>query len=210
MEFRIGCHIIDKNGTRLGKLTHVVVDPATKEVAEIVLGESGILGRDAIVPVGAVTSAEHDAIHLELTKDQIGNLKDFVLSHFVEPEGYDPGSAAWGSGALIAQGVGPVGAASGMEGLAYTPIVESEEQIPEGDVDIRPGTEVWASDGKIGHVDDVLVDGETKRVRAFLVKEGFVFHHDVEVDLKYVSAIGADRITLSVTKDDLEQDAELK
>jgi len=209
MEFRIGCHIVDKNGTRLGKLTHVVVDPATKEVAEIVLGESGILGRDALVPVGAVTTAEHDQIQLELTKDQIGNLKDFVLSHFVEPVG-DSGSAAWGTGSLIAQGVGPVGAASGMEGLAYTPIVESEEQIPEGDVDLRPGTEVWASDGKIGHVDDVLVDEETKRVRGFLVKEGHIFHHDVEVSLKQVANIGTDRITLSLSKEDLEHNAEPK
>ncbi|HZT95617.1 MAG TPA: PRC-barrel domain-containing protein [Chloroflexota bacterium] len=203
MEFHIGAHIVDREGERVGTLKNVIVNPDTKQVEEIVLGESGMIGREVVVPVGTVAAAEADQIQLDLDQNQVGKLKDFVHTNYIAPEPGGFTGMPWAGGALIAPGIAPVGAAAGLETIAYTPIVETEEQIPEGDVDIRPGTEVWATDGKVGTVDDVFVDPQTNRVTGFVVKEGFIFQHDVEVSLAQISSIGSERIDLKVAKADL-------
>ncbi len=203
MDLHIGATILDRDGEGLGKLTHVIVDPKTDEVAEIVLGERGLLGRDVIVPVGAVNSASRDEIHLELSKEQADKLQDFAVSNFIAPPPEAFAGYPWAGAALVGQGLAPVGAATGLESIAYTPVVETAEQIPEGDVDLEPGTEVWASDGKVGTVRDVLVDDQTKRVRGFVIQEGLVFHKSVEVSMDEVATIGADRVTLKVSKAEL-------
>jgi len=200
MDFHIGAEIVGRDGERYGKLSHVIVDPRTNEVVEIVLGESGLTGRDVLVPVGAVNSADHDTITIELDKSQLDKLQTFAIAHYITPE---PGTAAY-PGALMAPGYAPVGAATGIETIGMTPIVEVTEQIPEGDVDLEPGTEVWATDGKVGSIRDVLVDEQTNRVRGFVVEEGLFFHHDVEIGFDQVASVGADRVTLKVTKAELE------
>lgn len=204
MDFHVGCPIRDRDRERLGKLSHVIVDPETKEVVEIVLAESGVVGRDVIVPVGAVDQADHEGIQLQLSKHQAQNLKDFEVVNYTSPPPEMFAEYPWAGGALIGQGLAPVGAASGLESIAYTPIVDTEEQIPEGDVVLEPGTEVWARDGKVGTVRDVLVDEETKRVRGFVIQEGVLFHKDVEVSLADVANIGSERVTLKLAKDDLK------
>ncbi len=205
MEFRIGCSVTDRDGDRVGKLKHVIVNPDSKEVEEIVLSETGLLGRELVTPIGVVGSAEADEVKLDLDKTQIEGLKDFVQTRYLEPPAGGFEGMPWAGGALISPGIAPVGAAAGIESIAYTPIVESREQIQEGDIDIAPGTEVWATDGKVGTVADVSVDDQTKRVTSFTIQEGVLFHHEVEVPISQVSSIGEDRIDLNVAKDELSE-----
>jgi uncharacterized protein YrrD len=205
MEFHIGAPILDVAGEELGHLRHVIVDPDTKEVAELVLDENGWLGRDVIIPVGAVNTAEHDGVGLQLTKEQAGKLQSFEDVKYIAPDAVAMGQVPWATGALMAQEMMPVGAAAGVGAVAFTPVVETTENIPEGDVDIQPGTGVWATDGKVGSVHDVLVDEQTKRVRGFIVQKGLIFHTDVEVGLDKVADIASDRVTLKVSKAELAQ-----
>ena len=203
MDFHIGAAIVNPDGDRLGKLTHVIVDPTTNEVVEIVLGESGLMGRDVIVPVGAVNTADHDEVMIQLNKEQLDKLQSFSDSNYIVPEA--GALAGYPTGALIAPGMAPVGAATGIETIGLTPIVEVTEHIPEGDIDIEPGTEVWAADGKVGSVQDVLVDSQTRRVTGFVIEKGLLFKTDIPVTRDQVAEIGTDRITLKLSKAELER-----
>lgn len=200
MDFHIGSAILDRDGKRLGTLTHVIVDPRTKQVVEIVLAEGGLIGRDLIVPAGAVNTADAESVKVELDHDQLDKLQSFAVTHYSTPS-FDAGD--YPAGALIAPGMAPVGAAAGLETIGMMPIVEVTEQIPEGDIDIEPGTEVWANDGKIGTIRDVMVDEQTRRVTSFVIEKGFWFHSDLEIMLDQVATIGAERVTLKVAKADL-------
>jgi uncharacterized protein YrrD len=203
VDFHIGAPIFDRSGQRLGSLKHVIVDPDTKEVAEIVLEQSGIMGRDVVVPLGAVNKAGRESVELALDKEQARALPDFILTKYETPPPDLVSAYPWATGALIAQGMAPVGAAAGLESIAFTPIVDTIEQIPPGDVDLSPGTEVWASDGKIGSIRDVIVDEQTRRIRGFIIESGFLLHKDTEVSLDQVVQISEDRVTLKVSKADL-------
>jgi sporulation protein YlmC with PRC-barrel domain len=206
VDYHIGAPIFDRNGERLGSLKHVVVDPSTSQVADIVLGESGLLGRDVIVPVSSVGQAEPDRVDLTLDREQAHALEDFVTTSYqAPPPGMFAGSP-WVSGALITDGIGPVGAASGIESIAYTPVVDTIEQIPPGDVDVAPGTEVWATDGKIGHVRDIVTEEQTGKIRGLVVEGGrFFSHKDYEVSLAQVAEIADDRVSLKMSKAELKR-----
>ena len=184
-------------------MKHVIVDPNTKEVADVVLEQSGIMGRDVVVPIGAVNKAGRESVELALDKEQARALPDFILTKYETPPPDLVSAYPWATGALIAQGMAPVGAAAGLESIAFAPIVDTTEQIPPGDVDLSPGTEVWATDGKIGSIRDVIVDEETRRIRGFVVEKGFLLHTDTEVSLDQVAQIAKDRVTLKDSKADL-------
>ena len=77
------------------------------------------------------------------------------------------------------------------------------EQVPEGDVVIEPGTEVWATDGKVGTVKDVLVDDSSGKINGFVIQEGHLFHTSVNVSLEQVAGIDDSRVTLKVSKAEL-------
>lgn len=204
MDFHIGAPIYDRDGDHVGNVKHVVIDPETREVAEIVLGESGILGREVVVPIGAVETAEQDRVDVALDREQVKGLTDFTVTSYQAPPPELFGGAPWANAGLVAQGVAPVGAATGLESIAFTPIVDTTQHIPEGDVDLSPGTDVYASDGKVGSIRDVIVDEQTNRVRAFIVEKGFVFHEDVEVSVDQVARFDDNRVTLTVAKEDLK------
>ena len=204
MEFHIGAPIYDRDGNHDGSVKHVVIDPATKEVAEIVLGEGGILGRDVVVPIGAVQKAEKDRIDLALDHEQVNGLSDFTVTSYQSPPPEYFGGAPYANAGLITMGAAPVGAATGIESIAFTPIVETTEKIPEGDVDLSPGTDVYATDGKVGSIRDVILDEQTNRVRAFIIEEGFLFHHDLEVSVDQVASFADGRVTLKASKDELK------
>jgi sporulation protein YlmC with PRC-barrel domain len=146
MEFHIGAPIFDRDGDKVGQLKHVIVDPDTREIVEVVLGESGLLGREVLVPIEAVREAMHDRIQLELDKEQIKSLKDFVITRYVIPPSGTLADVPWAGGALYPQPIPLVGAATGIETIAATPLVEEIPQIPENDIDIRSGqpTVRWA------------------------------------------------------------------
>ncbi len=203
MEFHIGARIHDRDDNDLGKLGHVIVDPATDEVVELVLTEGGLLGRDVLVPVESVRSADPDVVHLELDKEQAGRLKDFVITHYTPPDAGAYAGAPWAGGALVAPGMVPVGAAAGIEPLGFTPIVDTESQIPEGDVDIESGSEVWATDGKVGVVSEVVVDPQTRRIESIVVEHGLLFQTNVAIPRERIADLGAGRITLNVSKSEL-------
>ena len=53
-------------------------------------------------------------------------------------------------------------------GVTYPTAMPVTEQVPEGDVVIEPGTEVSATDGKVGTVKDVLVDDSSGKINGFV------------------------------------------
>lgn len=205
MDFHIGAPVLLRDGDKIGEVKHVIVDPDTREVVEMVVGESGLLGREVLVPIGAVDRAEEDGVRLELGKDQVDQLQDFVTTRYIAPPPTANAGGGLPVGALYPQPVPPIGAATGLESIGYVPLVEEVSHIPEGDVDLQPGTDVWATDGKIGSVNEVLYDDQTNRLRGFVVKEGIIFHRDVEISIDDVAEITSDRVTLKLSKDEVEK-----
>lgn len=208
MDFHLHCHVRQRNGLDAGELRHVVCDPETREVISLVVYEGGLDGRAVILPIGAVDSADDDAVYTELTGDQFDRLERYAYALNVAPPPADLDPDTVSSDQLQepidVPDVPPVGAATGITSIAFTPILEIWRNVPAGSVILDDMTIVEASDGELGRVRHVLADDETRRVTGLVVEKGFIFTRDVEIPMDWVTNFGTERVALSVSKAEVE------
>lgn len=210
MDLHLGADVRQRDGHRFGALHRIVYDPETQQVEFLVVEHAGMDDRDVLVPIGAVQSADNNVIYLELSREQFDSLENFVDHvHNIAP----PPDAANVTDDEITDPVDvpdvpAVGAATGVESIAFTPLVEEIVHVPPIDEVIDGDTTVWATDGEIGRVKHVLVSDETDRITALVVEKGFIFHHDIEIPMEWVENIRPETVVLTVDKATVEAAAQ--
>lgn len=194
-----GADVLGAGGEKIGSVAYVVVHPPEMHVTDYVVS-TGFLGRDVVVPTDRVSSIAGGKVSTGLTKDELQQLPDYVEVHYeTPPEGWAPTTS------LIypAQGVlWPAG--------AYYPDPASiKVNAPEGTVGLHEGMSVESSDGhRVGSIKALDEDATTGDVTDIIVKEGLLFGHDVRIPCSMIAEVHSDRVTLSVTRDEAEQQAE--
>jgi len=80
-----------------------------------------------------------------------------------------------------------------------------ESNLLTSEVVLHKGSEVVSSDGhKVGTLDEVVF-GELGVVDGFVVRAGFLFHHDLRIPVSAVADFGTDKVHLKITKDAAER-----
>jgi uncharacterized membrane protein len=74
------------------------------------------------------------------------------------------------------------------------------EQVPPGAVAVRRGMPVEATDGGIGHLDDLLVDPSTNQITHFSVSEGHLHQRELTLPLAAVDRVTGGAIYLKLTR----------
>lgn len=207
MDFLFGTNVRRDNGDRLGEVHRVVYDPQTTEIVSIVVHGAGLAGDDVLIPIGLVDSADIDDVVVNVSDTQFDHFETFVTERNIAP----PPDAANVTSDLIQQpadvpDVPPVGAATGVESIAFTPVLEESQHVPTGDVVIDGATTVWATDGEVGRVTEVRVDDQTNRVVSLITERGAMFKHANEIAAEYIKSVLPENITLSVSRAELTSD----
>src|SRR5262249_22779333 len=94
------------------------------------------------------------------------------------------------------------GQAGGVVGADVPGVSETVtyDTIPEGEVEVRRGERVYATDGPIGHVHGLVIDVASRRVSHVLLAEGLIGgHKEVAIPTSVVTAV-QDGIKLQITK----------
>lgn len=199
MQFRFGSEVRERDDSRLGELTRAVYNPQTEQVASLVVQPSAIEQGEVLVPIGAVRSADDEAVSLEIDHDQfLDDLDSFedIRNLAPPPETEEPEEP----GLPGVPPEPPIGAATGIESIAYTPIIQEDIHVPRDDVVLDSNTEVWASDGELGRLREVDVNDETHRVTTLVVAHGFVFVEHTPIPIDLVSVINSEHVLLNVPK----------
>lgn len=206
MQLRFGADVRQRDGDKLANLDRVVFDPGTQQVISLVVRHAGFAGREVVVPVGAVERAEEDDVYVELSGEQFDQLPPYTSDRNLAPvpnvQNIDEDQV---TDPVNVPDVPPVGAATGVESIAFTPIIQETVDQPSGDIALSASTEVWATDGHLGPLKGLEVSDQTNRIETFLVKEGVLFTHEVAAPAGNVASVGPDRIVLDVTKAALEE-----
>lgn len=199
MQFHFGADVSQKNGDRLGELRALLYDPDTQEVTAFVVQHAGLDSYDVLVPYEAVADTDDETVYLELSQDQFDDLDEYSYTRNVAPPPYNAeGDQDEVQEPIDVPDVPPVGAATGIESIAFTPIEQETDLVPPDDEPIDGTTTVYATDGELGHVRDVFVDGETRRMTSMVVERGLVFTHDSDVPNNWISSVQPGTIVLSV------------
>jgi sporulation protein YlmC with PRC-barrel domain len=192
--FRIGAHV-DATDGRCGHVTRVIFDPVAESLTHLVVepGHHEELAR--LVPVDLVSTVEDDVIRLSCTKKQFEQLDDAEDIQFLPADatatGYGAHASAWpyyGLGMPLGHHTDPM----------------FVDRVPLGEVGIRRGDPVHASDGWIGAVQGLVIDPADHHVTHVILQEGHVWgRKQVAIPIGAANRVG-DEIRVDLTKDEIE------
>jgi sporulation protein YlmC with PRC-barrel domain len=169
-----------------GKVSRVIIDPATETVTHLVIQPKHRLGVGRLVPLDLVETTAGD-IRLRCTVEEFGGLEPAQ-----ETELIDDVTAGLGLGLNA-----PMGTISPMQ-----PIIQ--DVVPLGEADVDRGDPVYALDGEIGRIKGLMVDPDDHRVTHVLLEEGHLWgRKKVSIPASAVTGV-ANGIRLSLTKKQVE------
>lgn len=214
-DFTIGSEVTCSDGV-CGELKRVVVDPVARALTHLVVKPRHRRGAGHLVPIELVDSAANE-IRLRCTNSEFEALEDAEETHFLPGAsgrwGYEQGQMlSWpywgvgtgmgGLGVGIAGGMG-VGGGLGMVGMGTGPRPVTDDRVPAGEVEVRRGEHVHATDGTIGRVQGLVVDPSDHHVTHVLLDEGHLWgEKEVAIPIGAVTGVD-DGVRLSLTKDEV-------
>ena len=159
MEFPLGVKVYCSDG-RCGRSSHIILNPATERVTHLVVREKRPSRVERLVPIVLVNKTAVKVILLECTLEEFAALEPFNQTEFVY--GDLPHHATDPSLTLLWPYAVP----------AKRVVDEKIRPIPPGELAVRRGARVEATDGRVGRVDEFVVEPDTGYITHLCLREG--------------------------------------
>ena len=185
-----------------GEVTRVVVDPVAQAVTHLVVEPKGRRGLGRLVPVDLADAAGGE-IRLRCTLAEFGQLDSAEETQFVPgTRGY----AAYGPEQVLSWPYASLGGGASVAGETVGGISETVtfDAVPLGEVEVRRGEHVHATDGDIGQVEGLVIDPRNHHVTHVLLQEGHLWgRKQVAIPISAVTGV-EDGIRLSIAKHEVQ------
>jgi len=206
VQFTIGAEASCSDGT-CGEVTRVIVDPVAEAVTHLVVEPRHRQGLGRLVPLGLI-DATAGQIRLHCTQAEFDELDRAEETRFIPGTsgyaGYGPGQVGYWPyyGLGLGGGLGGIGGLSGgLSGIGGGNVsqVITSDTVPQGEVDVRRGDPVEATDGDIGRVQGLVIDRDSRRVTHVLLQEGHLWgRREVAIPMSAVTGTsGGIRLRIS-------------
>jgi hypothetical protein len=186
-----------------GRSEYVLINPVIDRVTHLVVKQDSSPNTEYLVPVDSVTETIADTIRLRCSKAELEKMEPFIKTTFIE----DSMPTRNFENAGVAKGMG-------MGTNYYLPYVTFErtfqtpvahQQIPPGELSVRRGTRVEATDGYVGQVDEFVVDPGKGHITHLVMREGHLWgKKDVVIPVSAMGDTHADTLFLKLTKLQIE------
>ncbi len=183
-----------------GRSVYVLINPVIDQVTDLVVRENSS-HTEYIVPVDVVSKTIADTIQLRCSKEELEKMDPFIKTTFIEEKipdrNFGYGGGGYGMGfSYIKPYVTP----------DKTVQVPTEHQeIPPGELAVRRGTRVKATDGYVGHVDEFVVNPENCHITHLVMREGHLWgQKDVIIPLSAMGETREDTVFLKLDKHQIE------
>jgi len=217
MQLQFGQHIRSSDGHDVGKIRHLVLDPATGKVKTVVIERGLLLTDDIEIPAEEITVSPGSGLVANHTADEIKAMPHFDESHYTPVRLDKPG---WFMGMPYAGGLWPIGyplQPYGMPGAPLAaPVVKGEmAAVPPDDIEsqaeeetlnsvISAGDQVVSHDGHvIGEVASVTLDDATGKPASLTVRQGWLFHKDRVLPAAWMESASDGVVYLNLDRDRL-------
>ena len=199
--FTIGADASCTDGV-CGEVSRVVIDPVAGELTHLVVEPKGRQGLGRLVPLDLV-DATGGEIRLRCSRAEFADLGAAEQTQFVPgTRGYE----AYGPEQVLAWPYSSLGFGAGVAGDMVSGVSETVtyDAIPLGEVAVRRGERVHATDGEIGQVEGLVIDPRNHHVTHVLLQEGHLWgRKEVAIPISAVTGID-DGIQLSITKQQVQ------
>ncbi len=186
-QFTIGAEVSCTDGP-CGTLSRVVADPVARVVTHLIVEPRRGHAPARLVPLDLASSAA-GAIRVNCTSAEFDRLDPAEETRFIAgstdvPDYRPTDVVSW-----------PYFGYRGARGDLVT-----SDTIPLGEVEVRRGEQVHATDGHIGQVEGLVIDPDSRRVTHVLLQEGHLWgRKDVTIPISAVTRIAA-RIDVSLSR----------
>jgi len=202
LSFTIGADVTCADAD-CGTLRRVVVDPVADAITHLVVEPRHRSGLARLVPVDLAEAAD-GAVRLRCTSAEFERLDSAEETQFVPgTRGY----AEYGPEQVLSwpyYGLSG-GQAGGVSGAAvpWTSRTVTYDSVPPGEIEVRRGEPVYATDGPIGHVHGLAMDPASHRVSHVLLAEGHLWgRKEVAIPVSAVVDV-TDGIKLRLSKQEV-------
>ncbi len=188
MDISLDAHVDCTDG-RVGRVENVIFNPVTGRMTHLVVRGNDLANTTRIVPERQVKDASPEVILLAFDKKKFGKMKNFIQEEYIPSNVtlYMAERAGWDIGTPAA-------------------VFVEHEAVPGGSVALHRGAVVDASDGRVGKVDELLVEKKSGRVTHLILKEGHLWgKKDVLIPVALIDHYEAKKICLKIDKDAVEQ-----
>ncbi len=172
-DYAIGSPVSTRDGD-CGKLSRIVIDPVARALTHLVVQPRVWSGIGRLVPIELV-DATAEGISLRCSRAEFDALEEAEETDFL-PEA--DGAQAYGEGGAWVwpyYGLGSLDSGAGSAVMAGIPTVVTHDRVPVGEVEIRRGEHVHATDGIIGRVQGLVIDPNDHHVTHVLLEEGHLW-----------------------------------
>ncbi len=205
MEVNVGAKVVTRDGKMAGEVDRVIMIPDKNQLISIVVHKGFFLTRDIVVHAQDIERADKHAVYLRITAKELDNMPDFVPENYTVPPRHWTPPSIYVPAHVLVPVPGYVDISKTREELE-TKAQEAQigERIPRGAVELNEGTEVDCIDGRLGTIDEILIDSRSKQVTGIVVRMGTILTKDVVVPVRRIAEIRSDRVLLNCKKAQVE------
>jgi hypothetical protein len=161
----------------------------TDEVTHLVVKQETFPPVDRLVPIDLIVESTPHRIVLSCSRAELSEMPHFTEREFILPAGSE------GHPLIMWPYAVPESAAMILE----------HEHIPPGELAVRRGARVEASDGHAGQVDEFLVDPETCHITHLVMREGHLWGtKDIAIPVSDVVRLDQDTVYVGLDKGQIE------
>jgi sporulation protein YlmC with PRC-barrel domain len=203
-QFTIGTAASCSDGP-VGKVSRLIVDPVAEKVTHLVVEPEHRPGPSRLVPLDLVDGAAGE-IRLHCTMAEFEKLGPAEEDQFIPATNGLGQVGYWPYYGLVGgMGVGGLGLGGTMGvggGIPAQTVIR--DTVPPGEVDVRRGEPVHATDGDIGRVQGLVIDPGSGHVTHVLLQEGHLWgRKEVAIPISAVASTD-DGIRLTIAKQEVQ------
>ncbi len=188
MDLAICAKIYTTDG-ECGRLSNWVLDPDTKSVTHLVVAGKDHSHTEHLVPIEIVLEAAPRKIWLRGNCQAVNALPEFIQTDYLR-------QAIPYYGGYAEPFRSP---AASIPVMVTVPV--KHRLLPPGELALDRRARVKATDGKVGRVDEFVVDASNGEVTQLLLRQGHLWaQRDVAIPVEQIARIGDDTIYLSLDK----------
>ncbi|MEZ4766822.1 MAG: hypothetical protein R2844_00135 [Caldilineales bacterium] len=191
MDISVNAHVDCSDGS-FGRTTYIILQPNTRRVTHVVAERKHGAHKEYLVPIGLIEESSPDTILLRCARREVEAMGEFAETRYAVVA--DPAFVAGVDAALLT-------------GAGDEPMVLADEEIhvPEGEIALTSGVLVVATDGPVGRLGELMVDGKTGKATHLVLQEGHIWRHKrIVIPIPAVDHIASTAIYLTLAKQDIE------
>jgi sporulation protein YlmC with PRC-barrel domain len=199
MDIPVGVEVHCADGL-CGRSTNVLIDPLHQRVTHLVVQEAKWPHTERLVPIRTVSETAPDVILLSCSQHELHTMDPFIETEYIREEMPDMEYRPTGY-----TGVGPFLLWPYAIPNRNELVPVERQQIPPGELAIKRGTSVEATDGRVGRVDELLVNPDNGHITHLVMREGHLWgQEDVSIPVSQIDYIEGGTVYLKLSKEEIE------